>query len=128
MATMMGGGVFAVAAFEPGVALGIGDEFLRSTQRQALLGSKTFGTLANEHHVRAMFENLPREVDRIANATERRDRACAQSSAVHYDGVAFDIPVEREMRTQAGVEDGVIFENRDRSLNRVQSGAAILEK
>lgn len=93
-----------------------------------MLGSKMFGTLANEHHVRAMFENLSREVDRIANATERRDGACPQSSAVHYDGVAFDVTVECEMRTQARVEDGVIFENRDRSLNRVQSGAAILEK
>jgi hypothetical protein len=92
------------------------------------LGSKTFGALADEHHVRATFENLAREANWIADVSERRDGTCAQSRAVHYDGVAFDVTVECEMRTQAGIEDGIIFQNYDRGLHRVQSGAAILEK
>jgi len=128
MAAMVRGGVRAVAAFKPGIALGVGDEFFGSTQRQTLLGGKSLGALANEHHVRTMFENLAREAYWIANVAERRDGARAQRSAVHYDGVAFHVPVDGEMRTEAGIEDGVIFQNRDGGLHRVQSGAAILQK
>ncbi len=70
--------------------------------------------------MRTIFEDLTREADGIANATQRRDGTCSQRGAVHDDGVAFGVTVEGEMRAEAGVEDRVVFENDDSSFDGVE--------
>ena len=48
----------------------------------------------------------------------------AKSRAIHNDGVAFDAAIEIEMRAEAGVENGFVFEDDDGGFDGVERGAA----
>ncbi len=84
---------------------------------------EAFGTIGDEHHVRAIFENFAGGLDGILDALQGGRSAGAQRRAVHDDGVAFDAAVEIEMRAVTSVKDGVVFEDHDGSFDGVESGA-----
>ena len=77
--------------------------------------------------MRAVFQDFAREPNRIANVLKRGDGTGAKCSAVHDDGVAFDAPIEIQVRTVARVEDGIVFQNDDGCFDGVECGAARLE-
>lgn len=124
VAAMMGGGVFVAAAKLPGGALGVTDEIRGIAESDAVVFGEAFSAFADEHHVRAVFEDGAGEADGIADALKSSDGTGTKSRAVHDDGVAFDAAIEIEMRTEASVENGIVFENEDGGFDGVQSGAA----
>ena len=77
VAAVIRSGVLAITAFQPRVALGFGDKFFRRAQLKAFLDGKAFRAFTNEHHMRAIFEDLAREADGIANSTQCSDRTGA---------------------------------------------------
>src|SRR5713226_4697148 len=111
----------------PGRALAFGDQFLRPAERQAVLDGKLFGAGANQHHVLPRFEQLARQANGVADALDGSDSAGLKRCAVHEDGVEFDAAVPVQVRADAGVEDGVVFEYDDGCFNGVQRRAAALE-
>jgi hypothetical protein len=92
------------------------------------LGSReAFGAFVNEHHVRAIFEDLAREPDWIADAPQNRYGTCAQGGAIHNDCVTFDVAIESEMRAEASIENGIVFENDDSGFDGIERRAALIE-
>ena len=63
-----------------------------------------FRALGDEHHVRTFFEDSARGLDGIFHAAQARDGAGAKSGGIHDDGVTFDVAIQGEMGTEAGVE------------------------
>jgi len=77
--------------------------------------------------VRAVFENGARGANGIFDALKAGDGAGAESGGVHDDGVAFNAASKIEMRAEAGVEDGIVFEDGDGGLDGVEGVAALGE-
>jgi len=120
VAAMMFGSVRILAAAEPGFAFGGRDEVRRIAKGDAVLRGETLGAFGDEHHVRAFFEDRAGGANGILDAMQAGDGAGAQRGGVHDDGIAFDVPVEVEMRAVTGVEDGIIFESDDGGFNGVE--------
>jgi hypothetical protein len=127
MAAMIFGGVGILAAAEPGFAFGGGDEVFGITELDAVRAGEIFSAFGDEHHMRALFEDGARSLDGIFDVAEAGDGAGAESGGVHDDGVAFDVAVEGEMGAEAGVEDGIVFEDDDGGFDGVEGVAAIFE-
>lgn len=77
--------------------------------------------------MRAFLKNGAGGANGIFDAAETGNRSRAERSRLHDDGVAFDLPVECEMRAIASVENGIVFENHDGDLDSVESMAAGFE-
>ena len=92
-----------------------------------MLASEAFRAFRDQHHMRALFEHRARGADGILNAPQAGNRAGAESGRFHDDGVALDMPVEREVRAVAGVENRIVFENHDGGLDRVKRVPAVFE-
>jgi hypothetical protein len=73
------------------------------------------------------FEDGAGGLNGIFDAAKAGDRAAFESGGVHDDGVAFDETVEIEVGAEAGVEDGIIFEDGDGGFDGVEGVAAIGE-
>ena len=71
--------------------------------------------------MRAFFENSASGANGIFYAAQTGDRTSAESGSVHDDGVAFDMAIEIEVRAEASVKDGIVFENHDGGFDGVQS-------
>ena len=121
---MMFGGMLVFAAASPGQALAFDDQFRGIAQRQPAFGGKYFRALSHQHHMFAIFEHGARQPDGIAYALDGRHRSGAQRLAIHHHGVQFHAAVAIQVRTDAGVEDRIIFKNQDRRLYRIQCPAA----
>jgi hypothetical protein len=74
-----------------------------------------------------MFEDFAGEANGILDSPEAGGGAGTKGGAVHDDRVAFDAAVEIKMRAEAGIEDGVVFENDYSGFDGVESGAALGE-
>ncbi len=85
---------------------------------------KALGTLGNKHHVRAFFKNGAGQADGILDAVQTSNGTGAQSVRVHHDRVAFNLTVEIEMRTVAGVKDRIVLKNDDSGFDGVEGVAA----
>ena len=127
MAAMIFGGVGIFAAVKPGFAFGGRDEVPGIAERNAVSGGEMFGTLGDEHHVGAFFEDRAGGLDRIFHAAQAGDGAGAERGCVHDDGVAFDVAVEREVRAEAGVEDWIVFEDDNGGFDGVERMAAVFQ-
>ena len=119
MSAVKRGGVPVDFAAGPSLAFGFGDEFFGCAQGYALFVSEALGAIRDEHHVWATFKNLAGEADGIADVLQRRCGAGAERKAVHDDGVALNPAVQIEMRTIAGVEYGIIFQDYDGGFDGV---------
>jgi len=124
VAYVMFGGVRIFEAAAPGDALAFVDEVFGSAQRDAAFDGKFFGAGRDDHHVLGMFENLARQAYGIADAFDSSDGAGFQRFAVHDDGVELDAAFGIEMRAEARVECGIVFEDDDGGFDCVGGGAA----
>ena len=123
VAPVMPGGMGIFAAAEPGFALGGRDEFLWIAKRDAVLRGKALGAFGDEHHVRAFFKNRAGQADGILDAVQPSDGTGTKSGRIHDDCIAFDLTVEIEMRTIAGVEDGIVLKSDDGGFDGVEGVA-----
>src|SRR5260370_9655961 len=98
MAAVMLGGVFVRLALHPGFALGFADQFLGLTELDSLFFGEALRASTDEHHVRAIFEDLAGGPAGVLEALQRGRSAAARGGAVHDDGVAFDMAVNLEWR------------------------------
>src|SRR5258708_26196955 len=124
MAAVMLGGVFVRLALHPGFALGFADQFLGFTELDSLFSSEALRASTDEHHVRAIFEDLAGGPDGVLDALQRGRSAGAKGAAVHDDGLAFDVAVKIEVRAITGVEDEVGFDDDDGAFDGVPTGTA----
>jgi hypothetical protein len=124
---MIFGGVGIVFAAEPGFTFGRRDEFFGIAEPDTVGGGEVLGALGDEHHVRAFFEDSAGGLDGIFHAAEASDGAGAERGGVHDDGVAFDVAGEGEMGAEAGVENGIVFEDDDGCFEGVERVAAGFE-
>src|SRR5258708_8126605 len=92
MAAVMLGGVFVRLALHPGFALGFADQFLGLTELDSLFFSEALRASTDEHHVRAIFEDLAGGPDGVLDALQRGGSAAPKGGAVHYDAVTFTMP------------------------------------
>jgi hypothetical protein len=127
VAAMMLGGMFVGFAFHPGFVLRFANHFLAFAELDSVFDGEALGSLGDEHHVRAIFEDFAGDLNGIFYALQRGGGTGAECCAVHHDGVAFDVAVEIEVRAVAGVEDGVIFEDHDGGFNGVKRGTSVGE-
>ncbi len=121
----MFGGVFIFAAAQVGFPFGFADEFFGFAERDTFFFGEFFGAFGDEHHVRTVFVNGAGGVNGIFYALQTCGCAGTERSAVHDDGVTFDFAVGVEMRAEAGVENGRIFEDDDGGFDGVQRRAAV---
>ena len=124
VAEMVFGGVGIFEAAAPGKAFTIVDEIFGLTKRNAVRGGKFFRACGDEHHVIGMFEDAAGEANGIVNVFDGGDGAGFEGGAVHEDGVELDMAVAIEVRAEAGVKCGVVFEDDDGGFDRVDGGAA----
>jgi len=115
----MGGRVFVFLALQPGFALGFADHFLRLAEGDSLIFGEALRAFRDEHHVRAIFENLTCHPNGIFDALQSRGGSGAKRCAVHDHGVAFDAAVKIEVRAVTCVEDRVVFEGHDGGFDGV---------
>lgn len=127
VAAVMLGGVCVFLALLPGCPLGFADQFLRLAELDSLGFGEALRAFSDEHHMRAMLENLARELNGILDALQSGGGAGAKRRAIHDDGVAFDAPVKIEVRAVTGVEDGGVFEDGDGGFDGVQGRAAAVQ-
>src|SRR5258708_17479703 len=127
MAAAMLGSVFVRLALHPGFALGFADQFLGLTELDSLFSSEALRASTDEHHVRAIFEDLAGGPDGVLDALQRGRSAGAKGAAVHDDGVAFDVAVKIEVRAVTGVVVRDVFEDHDGGFYGVQSGTAAIQ-
>src|SRR5208282_2252382 len=120
----MPGGVGIFAATKPSLTLGGRDELLWIAKRDAVLRGKALGAFGDQHHMRAFFKNGAGQADRILDAVQTSNGTGTKSGRVHDDRIAFDLTVEIEMRAIAGVEDGIVLKNDDRSFDGVEGVSA----
>jgi len=120
VAAMIFCGVGILLATEPGFALGGRDEVFGVAERDAVGTGEVFGAFGDEHHVRAFFEDSAGSLDGIFDAAEARDGAGAEGGGVHDDGVTFDVAIEGEMGAEAGIEDGIVFEDDDGGFDGIE--------
>ena len=120
-------GMVARTATPPGGALALNHQLFRRAERQALLDGKLLGTGANQHHVLAGFEHLARQANGVADALDRRYGAGPEARAIHDDGVELDVAFAVQVRTDAGIECGVVLQHHDGRFDGVERGAAALE-
>src|SRR5260370_12462985 len=125
MAPVMLGRVFGSCAVHAGFVLGFADQFFRPGELDSLAFCKALRALGDEHHVWAAFENLACKPNGIPDALQSGRGASAKRPAVHDDGIAFNTAVQIEVRAVTGVEDGIVFEDHDGSLDGVQRGTAL---
>jgi hypothetical protein len=67
-----------------------------------------------------VIEDGASETDGIADALQGSGSAATKSSTVHNNGVAFDAAVEIQMRAEAGVENGFVFEDDDSGFDGIE--------
>jgi len=120
VAAMIFSGVGVLAAAKPGFALGGRDEVFGVAEPDAMRVGEIFGALGDEHHVGTFFEDRAGGLDGIFNATQSCDGASAERCGVHDDGVALDVAIKSEMRAEAGIEDGIVFEDDDGGFDGVE--------
>ena len=124
VAAMIFSGVRILAAAEPGFALGGGDEVFGTAELDTMCAGKILGAFGNEHHVGAFFEDSAGGLNRVFHTAQARDGASAERGSVHDDGVALDVAIKSEMRAEAGIEDGIVFEDDDGGFDGVERVAA----
>ena len=127
VATMIFSGVGILAAAEPSFALGGRDQGFRIAEPDAMGAGKLFGAFGDEHHVGAFFEDGAGSLNGIFDTAQTRDGAGAERGGVHDDGVTFDVAVEGEMGAEAGIEDGIVFEDDDGGFDGVERVATSFE-
>jgi len=120
-------GVTIFAAAAPGHALAIEHQLLGIAERQALLSRKLLGARRDEHHVLARFHHFARQANRIANSLHSGNCSGLQRRPVHHDRIQLDTAIEIQMRSDARVERGIVFEHDDRGLNRVKRRSSARE-
>jgi len=125
VAAMIFGGVGILLATEPRFAFGGRDEVFGVAERDAVGTGEVFGAFGDEHHVGAFFEDGAGGLDGIFGAAQTRDGAGAERGGVHDDGVTFDVAVEGEMGAEAGIEDGIVFEDDDGGFDGVERVATV---
>jgi len=67
-------------------------------------------------------------VNGIANVLDGRDGARLQCVAVHQDRIELHVTIEIEMRTDAGVENRIVFEQHDGGFGGIYRGAAVCKE
>jgi len=95
----------------PGDALARMNEFFSRKKRQAILDGKFFRAAGYQHHVFTFFENQPRQANRILYVFHGSDRAGFQGLAVHYDRVELNVAISIQVRAEARVKRGIVFED-----------------
>ena len=124
MAAMVFGRVGVFSAVQPRLTLGGRDEFVGIAKGDTVIGSEVLGAFRNKHHVRALFKHNACRANGIFHAAQTGDRPCPQSGSVHDDRVALNVAIEVQVRTEAGVEDGIVFQDDDRGLDGIESRTA----
>lgn len=71
--------------------------------------------------MRAFFKNSASGANGIFYAAQTGDGTSAESPSVHDHRVAFDMAIKIEVRAEARVKDGIVFEDDDGSFDGVQS-------
>jgi len=125
VAPMMLGGVRILPAALPGFVFRRGDEIHGITEGNALIKGELLRALANQHHVRAFFQHGASRLDRILDPAKSGDGAGTECGSVHHNGVAFHVAIQIQMRSIAGIEDRIVFENSNGGFERVERVASV---
>ncbi len=86
-----------------------------------------FGAEADKVNVGALVEDEPSGLDGIAEALHAGHAAGAQGGAVHQERVELHAAIAGEEAAASGVEGGIVFEDGDGSLDRIERAAAAFE-
>src|SRR5580698_6830756 len=90
-------------------------------------GREGFRACANEIHVGALVQDEAGGLDGIAEVFDTGYAACAESGAVHEQGIELDGAFGGEETTAAGVEGGIVLEDGDCGLYGIGGGASPVE-
>jgi hypothetical protein len=124
MADVVFRSMFVIAALPPCLPLAFEQKLAGRTEGQALFVGKLFGPRADEKDVLARLQHAPCQADWIARALDRRHGARVQRRSIHHDRVKLHLPVPIQMRADAGVKCGIIFQYDDGGLHRIYRRAA----
>lgn len=125
VATMMFRSVRVLTTALPGFAFGGRDKLGGIAERNTLLMDEALRAGGNEHHVRAFFEDCASSLNGVFDPMKTGDGTSTERRSIHDDGIALDIAIEIEMRTVAGIEDRIIFEDGDGRFNRIERVATV---
>ena len=124
VAEMMFGGVGIAEAAAPGDAFAFVDQIFGRTECDAVFFGEFFRAVGDEHHVFAVFEHAAREADGIVDVLYGGDCSRFERAAVHEDGVELDVAFGIQVRTEACVERGIVFQDYDGGFYGVNRSAA----
>ena len=105
----------------------LGAEISARHERHAVLERELFRALGHEQYVRALLHHEARELHRVLDVADRRDRPGARPVPVHGGGVELGIPLVVQHRATAGVELRIVLHDAHRGHHRIERGAATLE-
>jgi SH3-like domain-containing protein len=77
--------------------------------------------------MRTVFKDAAGKANWIFDAMKSGYRPSFETFRVHYDGIAFDLSIEVEMRAVAGVESGIVLKNCNSGFNCVERIASGVE-
>jgi len=74
-----------------------------------------------------MLEDGTRNANGIFDMAQTGSGTSAKRGRVHDDGVAFDLAIEIQMGAEAGVKDGIVFEDDDGGFDGIEGVTAVAE-
>jgi hypothetical protein len=127
VAAMAFGGMGVSSAVHPRFILRGGDKFVGVAKWDTVVGGEALGAFRNEHHVRALFKHSAGRANGIFDTAQTGDGTRSQSGSIHNNGVAFDVAIEIQVRAEASVEHGIVFQHHDGGFDGIESGATFSE-
>ena len=91
---------------------------------KALLQRELLRPIARQEHMRTVGAHAISQQDRIAHGGHARHRSSAAITPVHDRGIEFVCPFPGENCTASGIEQRIVFQRKDRSLNRIHRASA----
>ena len=102
----------------------VGRDERKAGHRQTALAGEAVRAIADEEVVRATVHHAAGQRDRVLHTVHRGHCPEAQRLAVHKDRVEFDFAVPVQVAAVAGVEQRIVLEEANGSLDGVEGGAA----
>ena len=96
-------------------------------QLHALFERKLLGSRADEHHMRCLLHDVPRQLHRVLYASDARNGTRFLIAAIHDRGIELRCSIAREPCPSSGVEQRIILQHMHGDSDRFETGTTAIE-
>ena len=102
-------------------------EIMVRYQLHPLLECKLLGSCADEHHMRCLLHDVPRQLHRVLYASDTRNRTCFLIAAIHDRSIELRCSIAREPCPSSRVEQRIILQHLHGDSDRIETGTTAIE-